>query len=282
LVPSRRQHASRSTRTQSADSPQEVRNRPRSANKTQRTLIPHICSQYGGRDLGEPTRLAFLLDHEYTEKGLAAGRLKGADAERVVTLRAAAEQAGCQSVLALAEIKETWDVLSAGEPWRQAWYDDEDDEDDADHDDDDYELNELVDDEITLGWWSTPDGSDGEVIRLGLDGHEVCAVTPTRSLTPYETAYEGYMGNYGNTFDRWYRRAAVVVWPKDKGFAARAEAAPAWALRTSSTGSAPATSPAHVRTRRRSSRSGAMSIQPCSRRRSRSRRVCVAHRSPGW
>jgi hypothetical protein len=188
-------------------------------------------SQYGGRDLGEPTRLAFLLDHEYTEKGLAAGRLKGADAERVVTLRAAAEQAGCQSVLALAEIKETWDVLSAGEPWRQAWYDDEDDEDDADHDDDDYELNELVDDEITLGWWSTPDGSDGEVIRLGLDGHEVCAVTPTRSLTPYETEYEGYMGNYGNTLDQWYRRAAVVVWPKDKGFAARAEAAPAWALR---------------------------------------------------
>ena len=38
------------------------------------------------------------------------------------------------------------------------------------------------------------------------------------------------MGNYGNTLDRWYRRAAVVVWPRDRAFAARAEAGSQWAL----------------------------------------------------
>ena len=38
------------------------------------------------------------------------------------------------------------------------------------------------------------------------------------------------MGNYGNTLDRWYRRAAVVVWPRDRSFTNRAEASPAWAL----------------------------------------------------
>src|SRR2546430_8787204 len=38
------------------------------------------------------------------------------------------------------------------------------------------------------------------------------------------------MGNYGNTLDRWYRRAAVVVWPLDRAFAARAEAGSQWAL----------------------------------------------------
>jgi hypothetical protein len=38
------------------------------------------------------------------------------------------------------------------------------------------------------------------------------------------------MGNYGNTMDRWYRRAAVVVWPRQYAFAARAEASPSWAL----------------------------------------------------
>jgi hypothetical protein len=55
---------------------------------------------------------------------------------------------------------------------------------------------------------------------------EVCAVTPTASLTPYESEseYEGYMGNYGNTLDRWYRRAAIVIWPKERDFIARAEA----------------------------------------------------------
>ena len=47
---------------------------------------------------------------------------------------------------------------------------------------------------------------------------------------PYQSEYEGYMGNYGNTLDRWYRRAAVVMWPLDRAFAARAEAGSQWAL----------------------------------------------------
>lgn len=191
-----------------------------------------VSSRYGGCDLGEPTRLVFLLDHEYTAKGMAAGRLKGADAKRVETLRAAARQAGCETVLALTEIKETWDVSSGADPWGAGWYDDDEYEDEPDHGDGDYQLNELIDDEIVLGWWTSRDGSRGEKVRLPLGGHEVCAVTATKSLTPYETEYEGYMGNYGNTLDRWYRRAAVVIWPKEKAFAARAEAGSGWALRT--------------------------------------------------
>jgi hypothetical protein len=38
------------------------------------------------------------------------------------------------------------------------------------------------------------------------------------------------MGNYGNTMDRWYRRAAVVLWPRERTFAVRGEASPVWAL----------------------------------------------------
>lgn len=189
-------------------------------------------SRYGDRDLGEPTRLVFLLDHEYSQRGLGAQRFKGADAERVRLLQAAAEQAGCETVLALAEIKETWDAIPAGESWAGGWYDDEFEDPDDDPDDGAYDLNELIDDEIALGWWIAPDGSGGETISLPLGHHEVCAVTPSRSLTPYHSEYEGYMGNYGNTVDRWYRRAAVVMWPRTKSFAARAEAGSGWALRT--------------------------------------------------
>ena len=115
---------------------------------------------------------------------------------------------------------------------------DEDDEEDYDDDasrdrggdHDDYQLNELIDDEITLGWWTSPDGTGGEPISLYVPDSEVCATTPSADLAPYQSEYEGYMGNYGNTLDRWYRRAAVVVWPRDRAFAARAEAGSQWAL----------------------------------------------------
>ena len=55
---------------------------------------------------------------------------------------------------------------------------------------------------------------------------EVRATVPSADLSPYSSEYEGYMGNYGNTLDRWYHRAVVVVWPRRQSFAARAEAAP--------------------------------------------------------
>ena len=195
--------------------------------------------RYGGRDLATPKRLVYLLDHEYTQRGLNWSRRKGVDAERAALLRAAAERAGCEAVLALAELKETWDAWPSDEdPWDDYDYYEEEEED-GDHDDtyrdrgsnhDDYQLNDLVDDEITLGWWTSPDGVGGEPVSLYVPDSEVCATTPSADLTPYQSEYEGYMGNYGNTLDRWYRRAAVVVWPRDRAFAARAEAGSQWAL----------------------------------------------------
>jgi hypothetical protein len=62
------------------------------------------------------------------------------------------------------------------------------------------------------------------VISLHVPDSEVCATISSVELTPYESEYEGYMGNYGNTMDRWYRRAALVVWPRERAFTARAEA----------------------------------------------------------
>ena len=89
--------------------------------------------RYASRELDPPNRLVFLLDHEYTQRGLSWHRLKGADAERADLVRAAAERAGCESVLALAEVKETWDALPAGEnQWD--YYDDYDYDEDEDED----------------------------------------------------------------------------------------------------------------------------------------------------
>ncbi|WP_405087612.1 2OG-Fe(II) oxygenase [Microbispora sp. NBC_01389] len=185
---------------------------------------------YGRGQTDPPTRLAYLLDHEYTERGLSWSRLKGSDAARAALLRAAAERAGCDMTLALAEIQETWDAYADDD--EDSWYGDDDDspeEDDDSADDGQYVLQDLIDSSIALAHWVGPDGQLEE-ISLTLRDAEVAATVPTAGLTPYESHYEGYMGNYGNTLDRWYRRAALVIWPRSRGFASRAQASSRWAL----------------------------------------------------
>ena len=50
-------------------------------------------------------------------------------------------------------------------------------------------------------------------------------------MNPFKSEHEGYMGNYGNTVDRWYHRAAVVMWPRERSFVIRAKVSPAWAVK---------------------------------------------------
>src|SRR5229473_1000147 len=193
---------------------------------------------YGGPATDPPNRLVYLLDHEYTPRGLNWRRLKGADASRVALLRTAAGKAGCEAVLALADIKTTHGAFPADEGYgyrRRGWHDDYDEDDgeysgDASGSEREYDIQELIDSGITLTHWTGPDGTRLEETSLPVDGDEVCASTSTGDLEPYSSEYEGYMGNWGNTLDRWYHRAAVVVWPRDQAFANRAETSPAWAL----------------------------------------------------
>jgi hypothetical protein len=195
-----------------------------------------VPGYYGAPASDPPNRLVYLLDHEYTPRGLSWRRLKGDDVGRVGMLRAAADQAGCETVLALADIKTTHSAYEDeydDYEYRRHWdYDDEDEDEDEDGSGDDtgYEIQELIDSEVTLTYWTGPEGTRREEISLLVGGEEVCASTETGGLEPYSSQYEGYMGNWGNTLDRWYHRAAVVVWPRDQVFANRAETSPAWAL----------------------------------------------------
>jgi predicted 2-oxoglutarate/Fe(II)-dependent dioxygenase YbiX len=192
-----------------------------------------VTLPYGRGQADPPTRLAYLLDHEYTARGLSWSRLKGADADRAALLRAAANRAGCDVVLALAEIQETWDAIDSddADTWHDYDYEEEEEEEEEEGADDRrYVLQDLIDSSITLAHWIGPDDSRPEEISLTLSSTEVAATTPSAELTPYASEYEGYMGNYGNTLDRWYRRAALVIWPRKLGFANRARASSLWAL----------------------------------------------------
>jgi predicted 2-oxoglutarate/Fe(II)-dependent dioxygenase YbiX len=179
-------------------------------------------------------RLVYLLDHEYTARGLSWSRLKGADAHRSALLRAAADRSACETVLALADIQETWSAYESepeyGYRGRDRYWDDFEDDDHEGGRSGEYELEELIESSVRLLHWTRQAGTGVEDISLTVDDAEVCATTPSTDVQPYASQYEGYMGNYGNTMDRWYRRAALVVWPHDQAFRNRAEAAPAWAL----------------------------------------------------
>jgi hypothetical protein len=178
------------------------------------------CLDEHFRPPGAPDRLVYLLDHEYTPRGLDWSRLKGVDMQQVELLGAAAEGAGCEVVLALADVHETW---SADEPdIGRSWYGrsryggwDDDDEDDEDFDNfggdraDDYDLEELIESEITLDSWVDALGGRLANVGLSVGDDEVCATTASGELDPYQSEYEGYMGNWGNTLDRWYHRGAA-------------------------------------------------------------------------
>ena len=55
-----------------------------------------------------PDRLVYLLDHEYTRRGLQWNRLKNADAQRAAALQEVARELDCEIFLALADVHETW------------------------------------------------------------------------------------------------------------------------------------------------------------------------------
>jgi hypothetical protein len=192
-----------------------------------------------------PNRLVYLLDHQYTERGLSWQRLKGRDVARAKALQAAAEREGCETVLALADVHEIWACEEEGwnEPryrrrrnWESYEDDDELDEDEswggsAAADLAGYTLVDLQDSTITLSGWLSPTGKKIEPVGTLVEGDEVCTTTPSSALEPYESEYEGYMGNYGNTMDRWYRRAAIVLWPHERAFSVHSEASPAWGVK---------------------------------------------------
>ncbi len=171
----------------------------------------------------------YLLDHEYTERGLDFARLKGKDRQRVSALLGTAERLGCEAYLALAEVHEVWncDEDDWGGDRRYGGRGRPDHERDADE----YELLDLCDSEITVGHWVGRDGAADPGVPAHAGDEEICATRPSVELAPFRTEHEGYMGNYGNTVDRWYHRAALVLWPKSRAFVVRAKASPAWAAR---------------------------------------------------
>ena len=199
---------------------------------------PRPARWSGDRRREPPDRLVYLLDHQYTQRGLAWNRLKNADAARAAALREVARQLDCEIFLALADVHETWTCeeeypdhggYGRGSGWG---YDDEDEEEEDEPDDESSEtpeVTELIDSDVELRHWIGA-GGRAEAIAAGVDADELCYTKPSAEFEPFESEHEGYMGNWGNTVDHWYHRAAVVLWPRERTFVIRAKASARWAI----------------------------------------------------
>lgn len=165
-----------------------------------------------------PDRLVYLLDHEYTERGLGWVRLKNGDAVRVEALRRAAEADDYGIALALADVREIW---QCEEEYSGRGRNSRNGEPVPDY---------LVSAEISLERVVGPDGLPVEGHGGYIPSDQVVSTIPSSRFDPRSSQYEGYMGNYGHTLDLAYRRAAVVLWPRRQEFLIRARASPLWGL----------------------------------------------------
>lgn len=166
------------------------------------------------------------MDHQYTQRNLSWKHLKGADRTRALALRQAAGLLEAECAMALAEIHEIWSVEYDIDPFLEARYRRSSRQSEASE----MQLQDLLDNEIELRHWCGYESAPPQPAISRVANHEMCFVRPTVDFDPFETEYEGYMGNYGDTMDRWYHRAALVLWPKDRRFIMQARQDPIWGM----------------------------------------------------
>lgn len=187
-------------------------------------------------------KLVITLGHQYTEKGLAWDTLKGVDRAVATILDEAAHQAGCHAYLSLLTF---WESGSAeGEDYdygygygyrrRGRWDDEEDEEDDEEEGEEEdtageYEMGEVFDSSLTATNCKDRNGNGLPLEELSIDEDELLDPEVLRDVKP-EEEFEGYTGNAGMTLDRWYRHAAIILWPENRYFEVLCEENPAGAI----------------------------------------------------
>src|SRR5271166_3863536 len=175
-------------------------------------------------DGGSPEKLIYLLEHAYTSAELGFAALKGADAAVAGVLAAAAPQADCDLHLALLEIEESGIAEYSGDYRRGRGWSDSDD-------DDEFEAGEVSDRSVGLSEWRKPDGGISALGKLPVvEAAELSPPDAFADIEPDEEHFHEATGNEGASFERTYRRATLVLWPRRRRLAVVCQAGPSATL----------------------------------------------------
>ncbi|MDH3663922.1 MAG: 2OG-Fe(II) oxygenase, partial [Alphaproteobacteria bacterium] len=158
-----------------------------------------------------PVKIIYPLEHAYTPAALSFDALKGADAGVSGVLTTAARDADVDLHVALLTIEES----GCAEPiYNGGWH----------SSDDDFEAGEIIDSYAALGEWRRPDGTPAALDEIPVDDHELSPPESFEEMEPDDEHFHEATGNEGASFERTYRRAALVLWPHKQFFAVLCQA----------------------------------------------------------
>jgi len=183
------------------------RPKPPSYNAEQGRITKLLRRWAAGNALSQddsPEKLIYPLEHAYTPAEIGFDALKGADAAVAGVLVAAAQQADCDLHLALVSIEESGTAEHTGYyDGRGRWASE-----------DEFEVDEVYDRVLEVSQWRRPDGSRPDLGALPFEDEELCPPGAFDDAEPDEEEFYEATGNEGASFERSYRRASLVLWPR--------------------------------------------------------------------
>ncbi|MCW8137586.1 MAG: 2OG-Fe(II) oxygenase [Planctomycetota bacterium] len=161
-----------------------------------------------------PVKLVVPLAHHYTPAELSFAALKNEDAAAAAVMTAACARTGLLLRLAMVSIEESGaadPVWDGGYGRRRRWsrYEEEDDDGAGGE----YEIIEVTERDQRVDDWRRPNDQPEPRGAIAFEDSELAPPGALDDEEPDEDHFREATGNEGGSFERTYRRAALVVWP---------------------------------------------------------------------
>lgn len=163
----------------------------------------------------QPSKLVWLLEHQYSKAELSFNSLKNADAAIAKVLTKAAKQAKCALHLGIVHIEESGsaeaDFGYYSSRSRRGYYRD----DEMNVESGEYEIVDICDSEQYIDGWMDPQNRLKNFGRVPIQEGELLPSYVLDGVEPDEQRLLEAAGNAGVSFERAYHRAALILWPQE-------------------------------------------------------------------
>lgn len=169
-----------------------------------------------------PVKALCTLAHRYTPAALSFAGLKNGDAAMAHVLTAAANAADCELHLAMISVEEsgTAEPVYGGRGYGRR----------ERRDADEFEIIEVLDRVEQIVGWVRPDDEPADLPSLPWTAAEVVPAGALDDVQPDEETFTEATGNEGGSFERSYRTAALILWPRRRRLDMAAQAGPTFAV----------------------------------------------------